>query len=298
MLLQPNQVVAVGQIFGCNNVNGTPKGDVTVHVYGTQNTDASKTTIGAKFLNNNVNLNSLTLSQLQTGLADKIAIVGLFDDITVDAETTALVSATEPTDEEELNALKASIKAAINELVSQINEKNSDADLAKTNALIYDVKAVYGGGNQAAYIPANAWNGTAGSKTQVIIEGCEETSIETVYGGGNAAAVPETNVDVRAAYEIETVFGGGNGYSATNNHTDPSAANYNPGADVGTKDHGVSTANNYGTGNANTILRGGLIHEAYGGSNQYGKIIGKVNINTNPEASTCDLDLEKLVGAG
>ena len=32
----------VGQIFGCNNVNGTPKGDVMVHVYATQNAAASQ----------------------------------------------------------------------------------------------------------------------------------------------------------------------------------------------------------------------------------------------------------------
>ena len=32
----------VGQIFGCNNINGTPKGDVKVHVYKTQNAAASQ----------------------------------------------------------------------------------------------------------------------------------------------------------------------------------------------------------------------------------------------------------------
>ena len=206
----------VNEIFGGNNVNGSPKGDVMVHVYATQNKDKE-------------------------------------------------------------------------DIISK--EKGN-----------YDVKAVYGGGNQSAYVPVTAYhptNATAGSKTQVIIEGCSMTSIETVYGGGNAAAVPETNVEIRSAYEIYNVFGGGNGYSATNNHTDPSAPNYNPGAYVGTLDKGIST---YGTGNANTLLIGGLIHEAYGGSNQEGKILGKVNINTAPkdvnEDGYCALDVEKLVGAG
>ena len=32
----------VGQVFGCNNINGTPKGDVKVHVYKTQNAAASQ----------------------------------------------------------------------------------------------------------------------------------------------------------------------------------------------------------------------------------------------------------------
>ncbi len=34
--------VVKGDIFGCNNLNGTPKGDVTVHVYATQNENASQ----------------------------------------------------------------------------------------------------------------------------------------------------------------------------------------------------------------------------------------------------------------
>ena len=32
----------VNQVFGCNNVNGTPKGDVMVHVFATQQVDKSK----------------------------------------------------------------------------------------------------------------------------------------------------------------------------------------------------------------------------------------------------------------
>ena len=201
----------VGQIFGCNNINGTPKGDVMVHVYATQS------------------LNKADIS-------------------------------TKP----------------------------------ETNTNTYDVTAVYGGGNQAAYNPVTAYDGTSGSKTQVIIEGCSLTSIETVYGGGNAAAVPETDVTIRSAYEIGYLFGGGNGKD------DIAPGVENPGADVGTLDQGTST---YGTGNANTLMEGGLIHEAYGGSNTRGTIKGSINQTTNPKASTdpgycCDLEVEKIVGAG
>ena len=202
---------AVGQIFGCNNINGTPKGDVMVHVYATQSPDKDN--------------------------------------------------------------------------ISTKPEKNTDT---------YDVTAVYGGGNQAAYNPVTAYDGTSGSKTQVIIEGCTLTSIETVYGGGNAAAVPETNVDIKGAYEIGYLFGGGNGKD------DIAPGVTNPGADVGTLDHGTTT---YGTGNANTLMEGGLIHEAYGGSNTKGIIKGSINQVTDPKASTdpaycCDLEVEKIVGAG
>lgn len=202
---------AVGQVFGCNNINGTPKGDVMVHVYATQSPNKAD--------------------------------------------------------------------------ISTKPEKNTDT---------YDVTAVYGGGNQAAYNPVTPYNGTSGAKTQVLIEGCALTSINTVYGGGNAAAVPETNVVIKGAYEIGYLFGGGNGKD------DIAPGVTNPGADVGTLDHGTTT---YGTGNANTLMEGGLIHEAYGGSNTRGTIKGSINQTTNPKASTdpgycCDLEVEKIVGAG
>ena len=201
----------VGQIFGCNNINGTPKGDVMVHVYATQTKD--KDNINTKY------------------------------------------------------------------------DKNTKK---------FDVTAVYGGGNQAAYNPVTPYDGTSGSKTKVIVEGCLLTSINTVYGGGNAAAVPETNVEIKGAYEIGYLFGGGNGKD------DIAPGVENPGADVGTLDHGTTT---YGTGNANTLMQGGLIHEAYGGSNTKGIIKGSINQITDPKDPAdpeycCDLEVEKIVGAG
>ena len=204
-----------GDIFGCNNVNSTPQGDVTVHVYATQN-----------------------------------------------AASTQIANANEVT--------TAKVKGR------------------------YDVNAVYGGGNLAVYNPVTPYTGTSGSKTKVIIEGCDLTSIETVYGGGNAAAVPETDVYIKSAYEIGYLFGGGNGKD------DIAPGVPNPGADVGTPDHGTST---YGTGNANTLMEGGLIHEAYGGSNTKGIIKGSINQITDPkdpsvDPGCCELVVEKIVGAG
>ena len=208
----------VGQVFGGNNVNGTPKGDVMVHIYATQNAAATQ-----------------------------IA--------------------------------------------------NTTGENPVTNAKVkgrYDVTAVYGGGNQAAYNPVTPHDGTSGAKTQVLIEGCALTSINTVYGGGNAAAVPETNVTIKGAYEIGYLFGGGNGKD------DIAPGVPNPGADIGTLDQGTTT---YGTGNANTTMVGGLIHEAYGGSNQKGIIKGSINQITDPKESTdpefcCELEVDKIVGAG
>ena len=269
----------VNQVFGCNNVNGSPKGNVMVHVYATQNKDVTnKATIADKFVKDEY---SNTAAVLFNHLSDTIVIAR---QLTPSAVTEGMEALTAESD-------VATIKTALSTLATSLknyvdNSEDPEAAQNDIDAIRYDVKAVYGGGNQAAYVPYSPYttNNTTGAKTQVIIEGCGETSIETVYGGGNAAAVPETNVEIREAYEIHYAFGGGNGKSTPSFN--------NPGADVG-----IYNSTNYGSGNANLTLKGGYIHEIYGGSNEKGNIIGTTKPTTNPEGD-CDLEFDKMVGAG
>ena len=209
----------VNRIFGANNVNGSPKGNVKVHVFGTQNKD--KENIGTKN----------------------------------DKHGTYVIE--------------------------------TDGD-----ATTYDVIAVYGGGNEAAYVPVyNQTTGATDYKTQVIIEGCAETSIKTVYGGGNAASVPETNVLVKSAYEIEQVFGGGNGKDKKSDGSD------NPGANIGIYNDGTTDIT-YGTGNANSTIQGGYVHELFGASNEKGTIKGKITLKTTQVGTDCTLKIDKIYNAG
>ena len=166
----------------------------------------------------------------------------------------------------------------------------------------YEVGAVYGGGNLAPYAPADPtatgqYTGKSHVATskpvQVVIDGCDEVSIEYVYGGGNAAPVPSTDLVIYGSYELGSVFGGGNGkdkYTRNNGAT----WNVNPGADVGIN------GGNYGTGNANTEVYGGFIHELYGASNQKGRIVGSINqiVKVDDSQSDCPLNVLKIVGAG
>ena len=206
----------VQQIFGCNNLNGTPKGHVKVHVKQTVNIDSKK------------------------------------DDL------------------------------------------KNDGTTPRESRTTYDVAAVYGGGNQADYVPADADNGFA----EVLIEGCEKTSINHVYGGGNAAAVPATKVTVLGTYIINTLYGGGNG-------SDPDK----PGANVGiidVEEYEVDhTKGTYGTGKAETKLYGGYINYVYGGSNTKGDVRGGTSVSTKgknegtPAGDCCTtLNVGKIYGAG
>ena len=106
----------------------------------------------------------------------------------------------------------------------------------------YDVANVFGGGNKADYVPAEA---DTKQSTEVIIEGCDLTSIENVFGGGNAAATPATDVLVRGTKIINTLFGGGNGTEQA--------------ANVGYRTGGTTlTPYQYGSGKAVTKLMAGI----------------------------------------
>ena len=190
--------VVKGNIFGANNVNGTPLGHVLVYVHGTQN-----------------------------------------------------------------------------ENTSAINVKADGS---------YDVAKVFGGGNQADYVPTDTKQ-----STEVIIEGCDLTSIEEVYGGGYGAAVPATNVLVKGTKIINNVFGGGYG-----------AGEGNPGANVGFLTGGARYAS--GSGQAVVQLMAGTVHNVYGGSNTKGDILNGssvTNVANDNSPGCCDkLSVQEIYGGG
>ena len=203
----------VSRIFGCNNVSGTPKGTVTVHVFKTQ-------------------------------------------------------------------------KAGATRITNPVNGPATAKVLGE-----YDVAAVYGGGNLAAYEPTNAFLDYATNKalvdaayTHVIIDGCDRTSIAQVYGGGNAASTPGTFVEINGTFEIGEVFGGGNGKDSI---VVSGVLKENPGANIGYKDYSAvedsyDTKDKraedpfksyiYGSGQVKVVVHGGLIHAVYGGSNTKGNL--------------------------
>ena len=224
--------VVTDHLFGCNNINGSPKGTVTVYVYATQNSSTN-----------------------------------------------------------------------------DIGSKNSS----------YDVAAVYGGGNMAAYKPY-----TAATATNVIIEGCGLTSIEYVYGGGNAAPVPATNVDIFGSYKLGDVFGGGNGKDQIRIN---GVLTDNPGADVGiykvdaatwtataeglrytddspNHDKGNDKYIYYGSiadpsiiGTTRVTLYGGNINNLFGGSNTKGDIVKESKVILGDEdLKTCEFDVTDVYG--
>lgn len=234
-----------GNIFGCNNLNASPKGEAQVYIYGTQRA-------GANTIANPENAENPTAKVAGTQDSDGNFILGSFD-----------------------------------------------------------VKAVYGGGNMAAYQPDDAVVGQANStdaaKTYVYIDGCHRTSIGQVYGGGNAASTPATHVEIHGSYEIGEVFGGGNGKDQLPDGSD------NPGANVGFFDYSdkeseyLTKADReteafvktyvYGTGKASVDIRGGRIHRVFGGSNTKGNV-RKTALTMLADESGCTFDVDEAYGGG
>ena len=216
------QVPKSGRVFGCNNINGTPKREVTVHVKKTVPSGGEDHSLGT-----------------------------------------------------------------------------------------YEIASVYGGGNLAPYEPIKAESESTTDQdfasddtkasTNVIIDGCGDTSIETVYGGGNAASTPSTKVTVNGAFEIGELFGGGNGKDKIKNGE---AWDPNPGAHVGFKAYATNAtqaqkdAAKYGSGQARVNIYGGKIHAIYGGSNTLGNVRRVAVAMLDEVVSTCPIAVDEAYGGG
>ncbi len=259
--------VVKGTVFGCNNVNGTPRGNVTVNIY---------KTVGDK----------------RPGQYELKAVYGGGNE-----------AAYEPTDAYPYMYYYDTTEGSEGykfkyDYVSYTLDNNT------YKPCTYDatggVSLISGG------IPLDD-NGTKITnlddvfRTNVNIYGCNKTSIEEVYGGGNAAPTPATRVTVNGCFEIGTVFGGGNG-----------AGDGNPGANIGYRNYSEDDdANNnnlekknyrkskfsYGTGKAETRLFGGTIKQAFGGSNTLGNV-REVAFSVLDQQNDCDLNVGQIYGAG
>ena len=156
-------------------------------------------------------------------------------------------------------------------LMAMVEGTDTIADLRAVAALIetpateatgnamFALKAVYGGGNEADYVPAE------NKKSTVTIHGCTENTIKYVYGGGRAASSHETHVVIEGGH-IYQAFAGGDG------------SNGIVGANVGYMPDGTTPCSS-GTGNTEIVIHGGAVYQAFGGSNMLGKIRGATSVD-------------------
>ena len=333
-------VFEIGNVHGGGYGEATGvKGNVEVNIAGgTINGDVYG---GSALGKVNTNTNNTTKVNLTGGIIHGDAYGGGLGDIdtkadvngnvTVTLDGTAFVLATTTDDKGNTiptsgrvfgcNNINGSPKGTVLvEVLSTVarDDNGNDKDKPEKDKGIYELQAVYGGGNLAAYDPTNPKatgqyiysfnsetygkvNFTAEEKpVQVVINGCGLTSIEYVYGGGNAAATPATDVIVLGSYEIGNVFGGGNGKDKYK--LDGGSTWYeNPGADVGIIDAAAYAADHtkglYGTGKSKASVLGGTVHNLFGASNTKGNVVTE-SLAYVDNANICELNVGGIYGGG
>ena len=259
--------VVQGTIFGCNNVNGTPRGNVEVNIYKTVG-DKRKGDFELKAVYGGGNEAAYEPTDVYPYMyyydttQEKYLYKYDYVSYTLDSD----------------NKYKP---CTYNETTGEATITTGGIALDDNGTKITSLNDVY--------------------RANVNIYGCDLTSIEEVYGGGNAAPTPATRVTVNGCFEIGTVFGGGNG-----------AGDGNPGANVGYRNYSEDDqANNsdlenkvyrkstysYGTGKAETRLFGGTINQAFGGSNTLGNV-REVAFSVVDQQNDCDLLVGQIYGAG
>ena len=265
----------VTRVFGCNNLNGSPQGKVRVHVFATQNKDAGHNKINLKY----------PIPTPDNGVTNSVYDVA---------------------------AVYGGANLAVYTPMGPDAVPGTDTDF---NELTTDYKKTE-------------------QRSEVIIDGCHRTSIKQVYGGGNAASAPATYVEVNGTYEIDEVFGGGNG---ADNYTLVEGGvpvwYQNPGANVGYKNYthkvisgtapgteaspyylavedeeydtpeerktaAAAAIIRYGSGIATTAIKGGKIHNVYGGSNKKGNISTTALSLYESMNDDCPIDIDQSYGGG
>ena len=309
-----NSVQIGGYVFGANNLNGTPQGDVTVNIYHTKHNAANMvpnvTTVAA--------LEALRPTTWTDGTADddQFALKGVYGGGNlanyVPTNATKLAQVNVIGCENTIDFVYGGGKAA-------------DGESTKVNIYGGHIDTVFAGGdgsepgteaNLAGDVAANIYGGLmgavfGGSNTSGEISGSMSVNIDnnggcimlivgSLFGGGNLAP---TNQDAGleiacpgagiARPEFGQIYGGGN------------KADVNGNVQLtirgGSYDNVFGGNNQTGTITGNVVLNlnGGTISNAFGGNNAGGNILGNITVNVvDDESQRCPLRITNIYGGG
>ena len=296
-----------GGVFGCNNVNGRPMGDVTVDIYGTDPApDANSFALYAVYGGGNRSDYTGTPVVTVHGCSNSIEYV-------YGGGNASAVRGTDVTiwGGHIGNAFGGGNGYSVtgNHDDASAPHYNPGANITADGANL----TIHGGTIDAAFGGSNQWGYINGGIT-VAVEDQDETGsdpcgrpytvcdklIVELYGGGNQApAVDESEVyispDVTISscdMQITNLFGG----AKNANH----GANINLVVEKGQFEN-VFGGNNLGgtiTGNVTLTLKGGTMVNAFGGNNQGGSITGTITVLVDSTGTECPLKVDNVYGGG
>ena len=298
-----------GGVFGCNNVNGTPSGTVTVDLYGTDPAEAGQTfALYAVYGGGNRSHYTGTPVVTIHGCDNNIEYVyggGNASDV---AGTNVTI----------WGGHIGNAFGGGNGFSTTNNHTNAGAAHYNPGANITTGGThltIHGGQVDAAFGGSNQYGRIDGGINVTVVEGvesgtdpcsgnayaaCTNNVIGELYGGGNQAPAQTSggsfitpSVTISSCdMEITNLFGGAK------------AADH--GADINLvitkgKFQNVFGGNNLGgtiTGNVTLTLNGGTMINAFGGNNQGGSITGTITVTMDSTGTECPLKVENVYGGG
>ena len=213
--------------------------------------------------------------------------------------------------------------------LSTLTDSEKEALLVESNASDpdnYAIEGVYGGGNKASTLTGNpaidapgwtganatylnkkyieqrlnpaansnpAWPGDTSRLSQVVIHYCSENTVMYVYGGGRAANTLHNDVLIEGG-RVYRAFAGGDGHTLTD-PSQPFNESTNPYLPANVKKY---TSGVTSSGDASLVIKGGIVYQAFGGSNTSGFVEGTASVSVNPEEPPCELLNDEIFGGG
>ena len=298
-----------GMVFGGNNINGTPKGNSTVHLYGTDHQYYPTMPDGLTWAQQ---LDWLTTTNDPT---QQYAIKAIYGGGNQANYSTTLEGATalsyihncNNTVKQVYGGGKAASSQAAAVTVDGGRIKQvfggGDGSVDGTQADVVGdavtriqgglISEVYGGSNTRGHI---------GGQTDLTVDNELTCSVEVIgelYGGGNLAPSDDAELTIDCGTSsseavLGYVFGGGKQADVNGNCT----VNIYSGKFIENV-FGGNNLNGTITGNVELSIYGGTIVNAFGGNNQGGEIDGTITVNVvDAENTTCPLVLTNVYGGG
>ena len=284
-----------GAVFGCNNVNGTPKDNVFVNIYKTARTSGVNT----------VSDNGFALSEVFGGgnkaaylpaTTGKVTTVHIY---TCDNTIQYVYGGGNAADVGNGTTSSATDVIIDGGRIEWVFGGGNGAGAGNPGANVFgdvtvdyhagEITYLFGGSNERGNI-------TGAKNVNLLADGSCTKHINSLYGGSNQADITGDVAITMAcsanACPIDTVFGG--------------SRNANISGDVTLTIEGGSFAevfagnNKGGTigGNVTLNLLGGEMVNAFGGNNAGGSINGKITVNMLDKGSSCPLAVNNIYGGG
>ena len=284
-----------GSVFGCNNVNGSPRDNVFVNIYKTARTSGVNTVADAGFALSEVfgGGNKAAYLPATTGRKTTVHIY------TCDNTIEYVYGGGNAADVGNSTTNSATDVVIDGGRMEWVFGGGNGAGTGNPGANVYGSVTVDYHAGEIAYLfgGSNERGNISGAKNvNLLADGSCTKHINSLYGGSNQADITgDVAITMACSVNecpIDTVFGGSRNANITGDVTLT--------IEGGTYTE-VFAGNNMGgtiSGDVTLNLLGGEMINAYGGNNAGGSINGKITVNMLDKGGSCGLAINNIYGGG